>query len=150
MKKLRSFGLTAMFECRCGVGIESPEMAEAFLRTSTYPPDGCMDIWAFGQLMLQLVGSSRPVEHDAKLRACMHPACSHPGSNGPDGSHPGSKVPDAMLDYLKYLADFTDSSVPVDTYAKQVSAMAANVFARKHLRDDYLHSVHVLCRHASL
>ena len=49
--------------CRCGRGIESPEIAQAWLTNGCYHPTPGQDVWAFGLLLLGAIGGMRPRDH---------------------------------------------------------------------------------------
>ena len=78
------------------MGIEAPEMAEQLARQGHYSPLPCHDMWAFGLLLLWLLGGERS---DAHAKAVL------------DG-------PEAPLGYVQSLCHRG-----TDTYISQVSHM---------------------------
>lgn len=58
----------SLTECRCGKGIESPEMAEAWLSNGWYNPSPGQDVWAYGLLLLRIIGGRRPRQHIRAVR----------------------------------------------------------------------------------
>ena len=53
---------------RCGRGIESPELAEAWLTNGCYHPTPAQDVWAFGLLLLRVLGGRLSTEHSTAMR----------------------------------------------------------------------------------
>ena len=51
-------------ECRQAYGLESPEAALEFKTRGYYTPCLAGDIWAFGQLLIDLLGARQPEEHE--------------------------------------------------------------------------------------
>lgn len=49
--------------CRMGCGTEAPEAAKAFLDDKKYVPSSAHDMWAFGQLLLELLGGCKDPAH---------------------------------------------------------------------------------------
>lgn len=96
--------------CRCARGLESPELARALLEgEGTYQPDFPIDIWAFGQLILNMVGATLPPAHTAQLHS---PAYLEGLKRSSD--HP-KDVP-GLAAHLRYIA----SLIETDEYADQV------------------------------
>ncbi len=50
-------------QCRCAVGLESPETARCFLNYGKYPVIAPVDAWEIGLLLIDLTESSRPEDH---------------------------------------------------------------------------------------
>ena len=46
-----------------GIGIEAPEMADQLQKERQYSPLPSHDIWAFGLLLMRLLGGKRPEAH---------------------------------------------------------------------------------------
>ena len=55
--------LTLNTSFRVSGGIESPEIAKKWLQSGTYPVIAALDMWAFGQMMMELTGSLQPADH---------------------------------------------------------------------------------------
>ena len=55
--------------CRCGRGIESPELAESWKDLGCYSPHPAQDVWAFGLLLLRTIGGNTPKEHNDAILA---------------------------------------------------------------------------------
>lgn len=53
--------------CRCGVGIEAPEMAQQLHREQLYNPDDPQDVYALGLLLLEMAGGRKPAGHEEAL-----------------------------------------------------------------------------------
>ncbi len=57
---------------RVSSGLESPEMAEELLSKGFYHPTPFLDMWAYGQVLLQLLYGKIPLEHqEAMTRASL-------------------------------------------------------------------------------
>lgn len=49
-----------LWKCRCGVGLESPEVAHQWCDLRHYVPTFALDMWAFGLLLVALWGGNMP------------------------------------------------------------------------------------------
>lgn len=49
-------------------GYEAPEIASELRKTGRYQPKPAHDVWAFGLLLLQLLGGKRPKVHTEAIR----------------------------------------------------------------------------------
>ncbi len=54
--------------CRCGTGIEAPEMAQQLHSEQLYNPDYPMDVYALGLLLLEMADGRRPAGHEDALQ----------------------------------------------------------------------------------
>lgn len=52
----------ASYACRLARGTEAPEAAKAFLDNNKYVPSSAHDMWAFGLLLLELLGGCKDPE----------------------------------------------------------------------------------------
>ena len=80
-------------------------MADEFLRHGKYQPSPCMDVWAFGQLMLHLLGGSRPKAH---LDILTSPAYQQGCAEADPAASQGVRA------HFEYLAGITSNAAYVD------------------------------------
>ena len=102
----------AAMTCRCGPGLETPQLAQDLLLDGEYQPLFPSDVWALGLLMLDLAGGKRPAEHIRLLYSPDYLQEVQQGSKDPR-NNPGQK---ANLTYLMHQVDGTSSR----DYADQV------------------------------
>ncbi len=57
--------------CRCGVGIEAPEVAQQLHREQLYNPAYPLDVYALGLLLLEMAGGRRPAGHEIALQQAL-------------------------------------------------------------------------------
>lgn len=94
--------------CRCARGSEFPELAKALLTgNGNYQPDFPIDIWAFGQLILELLKARLPEAHTAVLQDQAY-------LDGLQSSDNPRQVP-GLRAHLEYLATLEEHN-----YAQQV------------------------------
>lgn len=98
-----------MSEChdRCGLGIESPQLATDMMLDGKYQPLFSSDVWAFGLLALELAGGSKPAEHSRLVKEYLRQRGHH---------HTTSPAQNDMYTYLMDLA----AEDPPEDYANQI------------------------------
>lgn len=101
--------------CRCARGLESPQLATDMLLDGEYQPLFCSDVWAWGQLALQMTGGEQPQEHVRLLNTKEYLEELEQGVDDPLNS-PGQKA------HFTYLMSLAACDAPAD-YADQVSVM---------------------------
>lgn len=129
--------------CRCCRGLEPPEVAKAWLANGTFQPCPAIDMWAFGLLVLHLLGAQRPPAHEQLTRSqAWAEAMAHGGSQDP------RHVP-LLREHLEYLESLTHSGQ--DDYFNQVGFQHC-CFAFTHC-PDYIRCIclvsHVTIRNTS-
>lgn len=102
--------LASEWHDRCGLGIESPQLANDMLVDGQYQPLFCSDVWAFGLLALELTGGSKPAEHTTLVEEYLEEVRQQ-------GHNPTTSPCQTKL--FTYLMDLAAEQPPED-YADQI------------------------------
>ena len=110
--------------CRLAGGIESPEIAKKILETGSYPLIPPMDVWALGQMLLELTDSCQPPSQrhfttSPEFKQELDASLDANDSNSP-----------WQLQHLQYLADLCKPEIATTAYADQVHMPACCVIGR--------------------
>ena len=104
-------------KCRCAVGLESPEVANAVLADGAYHPDPAIDMWQFGMFVVGLLGGDLPEAHTG-----LYTSAGWNKAIDCVNAHQGIDILGLpiMVKHLQHLQDLKVSGVH---YPSQVTAM---------------------------
>ena len=104
-----------LFALRCGVGIETPQIAKGCLQDGGYEPQFSSDVYALGLLMLQTVGGRQPEEQVDLQRSTAYLTEVQAGFSDPT-------LVEGQRKHLEWLRDLLVDPAKPD-YADQVSVV---------------------------